>query len=93
MSFRRQGHDQGRRGEEKLSALANPWSPLGARGGRREPRPGTFWRCPTCGYCLTDAVMVQARQDFGCTRCGTPFWKFTMETLAQGPRPAKRGEK
>lgn len=41
--------------------------------------PKTVWEfeCLNCGYRLPEALVNQARFDYGCPRCGRSFEQFT----------------
>jgi len=41
--------------------------------------PKTVWyfECRHCGYRLPEALVNQARFDYGCPRCGRSFEQFT----------------
>jgi len=36
--------------------------------------------CPECGYIITRQQYQQARHDYGCPGCGTPFAEFLSAT-------------
>ena len=37
------------------------------------------WKCPTCGYIITDTEMQAFKFDYGCQRCGLSFSNFILQ--------------
>jgi rubrerythrin len=46
---------------------------------RMEQRIEVLWKCPICGYVLTDIQMQSFTFDVGCPRCRTDLVDFHIE--------------
>jgi len=48
-------------------------SPIGVN---RKPIARVVWACPTCGYWITDVMMLSFRCDVGCPHCWNTLGNF-----------------
>ena len=48
-----------------------------------------IWKCPTCGYRITDTELQSTRTDYGCPKCETSLGEFQAYLIEESKQASE----